>query len=57
METHKVYVFYKPCRAPSPPKFSGGWKGGPPEEISGVTYFEDEIGYYFTRGELVCDAS
>ena len=56
METTRIYHVLKPCTAPLPPKFSGGWYGGIPEEISGVTYFEDEIGYYHIRGEIECSA-
>jgi hypothetical protein len=52
----KIYVAYKPCKKPVlHVKFH---KDGPWNNMSesGLGYFEDEIGYYFQHGELVCDA-
>ena len=52
----KVYVAYKPCEKPTlHVKFH---KDGPWNDLSenGLTYYEDEVGYYYKQGELVCDA-
>ena len=56
-KTTKIYVAYKPCSKPLlrckfHPK-------GPVNNMEdhGIGYYEDEIGYYSIRGELICDAS
>jgi hypothetical protein len=56
METSKIYVDYKPCDKPL--LFCKFHKNGPYNNLSeyGLTYFEDDIGYYFNSGELICDA-
>jgi hypothetical protein len=54
--TKKIYVDYKPCERP---KLLVQWrKGDPYMDVSeyGLTYYEDEIGYYYTQGELICNA-
>jgi len=52
----KVYVAFKPCNKPVLHcQFN---ERGPWNDMSehGVGYYEDEIGYYYMYGELVCDA-
>jgi hypothetical protein len=59
MKTTKIYVVKKPCKPPKAPQFQwNGYGGINPKykEISGVTYFEDEIGWYHIIGELECTA-
>lgn len=54
----KVYVAYKPNTAPHLlVKWGKGDEYIDLTDGSGLTYFEDEVGFYYWRGELVCDAN
>lgn len=41
----KIYIKYKPCDEPNLGIFSD----------SGIHCYEDEIGYYYLQGELICN--
>ena len=55
----KMYIAYKPCEFPNSPQFQWNGYGGKNAKytnIPGIRYHEDEVGFYFTMGELICNA-
>lgn len=56
MKDIKVYVAYKPKQKESPHLHCKFHKDSPPIDLYeyGIRYFEDEIGWYYKHGELIC---
>ena len=53
----KIYVAYKPCQKPEVlVKWTEHDEFVNVTKEAGLNYFEDEIGYYFNHGELICTA-
>jgi hypothetical protein len=53
-KVYKVYVAYKPCERPvlyCKFREDGPWNN---MSESGIGYYEDEVGYYSIKGELIC---
>jgi hypothetical protein len=53
----KIYVAYKPDTSPHLlVKWHVDGTFIDLTDQSGITYFEDEIGFYYKQGELICTA-